>query len=172
MTDYYTGSEYSPMSDRYVDPTTGQMVQSPVSNIMPLRPYVPVNPINPPMIPINPPMVPINPPMIPNIPGRTYQYNYGSFNWDTKEILKRAIKYLLEGIAVAFVAIFFLRKRLDIADILKLGITAAFVFAILDTFSPTIALGVRFGAGFGIGQSLFGVNPLLMGAPLVGTTLI
>lgn len=98
-----------------------------------------------------------------------YKYNTDTFNISYKDILKRAVKYLIEGLAVAFVAYYFVGKnKLNIKDIVILGITAAFVFAILDTFSPTVSLGVRFGAGFGIGQGLFGLNPtILAGAPMV-----
>lgn len=89
-----------------------------------------------------------------------------AFQLDLKEIFKRVVKYLFEGLAVGFVAYYFVGKgKLDIKDIVMLGITAAFVFAILDVFSPTVALGTRFGAGFGIGQGLFGVGPGMMAAP-------
>lgn len=90
---------------------------------------------------------------------KQYQYNDYVFNWDWREIFKRALKYLLEGLAVAFVAYYFTKGKLDFKEIVLLGITAAFVFAILDTFSPTVALGTRFGAGFGIGTTMFGLNP-------------
>ena len=93
----------------------------------------------------------------------SYPYNNNTFNLNFTDVLKRAIKYLVEGLAVAFVAYYFIGKgKLNVKDIVLLGITAAFVFAILDTFSPTIALGARFGAGFGIGQGLFGLNPGLI----------
>ena len=99
---------------------------------------------------------------------RQYRYSNDTFNIDFKDVLKRAIKYLVEGLAVAFVAYYFISKgRLDIKDIVMLGITAAFVFAILDTFSPTISLGARFGAGFGIGQGLFGLNPAVIGPTVI-----
>ncbi len=87
------------------------------------------------------------------------QYNPGVFTTNWGEILKRVVKYLFEGLAVAFVAYFFTKKKLNLKEIVLLGVTAAFVFAILDTFSPTVALGTRFGAGFGIGQTMFGLNP-------------
>ena len=94
-------------------------------------------------------------------PDPVYTYNRSAFQFDFSEILRRVIKYLLEGLAVAFVAYYVVgRGKLGVKDVVILGITAAFVFAILDTFSPTVSLGVRFGAGFGIGQSLFGVGPL------------
>jgi len=94
-----------------------------------------------------------------------YRYNYNPFTYNYSDIFQRAIKYFFEGLAVAFVAYAFTRGKLDWREIAMLGITAAFVFAILDTFSPTISLGARFGAGFGIGQSLLG--PALAMAPIL-----
>lgn len=85
-------------------------------------------------------------------------YDTSPFDYNWQDIVKRGIKYLFEGVAVAFVAFAFTQGKLDWKEILMLGITAAFVFAILDTFSPTISLGARFGAGFGIGQSIFGAG--------------
>jgi hypothetical protein len=51
-----------------------------------------------------------------------------------------------------------LKNRLELTakDILILGFTAAFTFAILDTFSPSVSLGARFGAGFGLGTAMVG----------------
>lgn len=99
----------------------------------------------------------------PRVP--QFRYSQDTFSINFKDILKRVVKYLVEGLAVAFVAYYFIGKhKLDMKDIVMLGITAAFVFAILDTFSPTISLGARFGAGFGIGQGLFGVGPAAAGA--------
>ena len=92
----------------------------------------------------------------------TMQYNASPFDFNTTNIITRAIKYLFEGLAVAFVAHTFTRGKLELKEVVMLGITAAFVFAILDTFSPTVSLGARFGAGFGIGQSIFGVAPGMM----------
>lgn len=87
-----------------------------------------------------------------------YMYNVGPYTFDGKEIFKRGLKYLVEGLAVGLVAYYVTKNKFDIKDIIILGITAAFVFAILDTFSPTVSLGARFGAGFGIGQTMFGVG--------------
>ena len=153
MADYYTTSEYSPLARRYQDQTV-PMDQQPMTPQQPMAPQ--------PMAPQ--PMAPQQP--MPVAP-RPFTYNQGTFNIDWTDILRRAVKYLIEGLAVAFVAYYFVgRGRLNIRDIVILGITAAFVFAILDTFSPTVSLGVRFGAGFGIGQGLFGVAPGLMAAPV------
>jgi hypothetical protein len=93
-----------------------------------------------------------------------YVYQKHIFQVDWRDVLLRAIKYILEGLAVAIVAYFFIgHGKLTVGDVIILGITAAFVFAILDAFSPMVSLGVRFGAGFGIGQGLFNVAPNFMG---------
>ena len=102
-----------------------------------------------------------------NNDSKSLLYDYNPFDFDWKDITKRGIKYLFEGVAVAFVAYAFTKGKLNIREILMLGITAAFVFAILDTFSPTISLGARFGAGFGIGQSIFGVGGMPMATSLL-----
>ena len=82
---------------------------------------------------------------------------------DAKEIFKRGFKYIIEGLVVAAVAYLILRNRLELTtkDILILGFTAAFTFAILDTFSPSVSLGARFGAGFGLGTAMVGPGMLL-----------
>lgn len=167
MTDYYTGaSEYSPVATRYQDhqsmpspvPSQPTMNQHPMANQHPMLTQQPMMPQHP-----------LANQQRPMTNGSQYKYNMDSFQLDFKDILKRAVKYLVEGLAVAFVAYYFVGKgKLDIKDIVVLGITAAFVFAILDTFSPTVSLGARFGAGFGIGQGLFGLNPAFIGGPVVG----
>jgi hypothetical protein len=87
-------------------------------------------------------------------------YSSGSFNWDYNRVIKKALKYLLEGLAVAVAAHFFGKEKLDLKEIIMIGITAAFVFAILDIFSPEVSFGARTGAGFAIGY-----NALGFGAP-------
>ena len=77
-------------------------------------------------------------------------------NTSATEVVNRAIKYLVEGLAIAAVAIFIPKKSLDIKDIIALGVTAAVVFAILDLVSPSISFTARQGAGFGIGANLVG----------------
>ena len=88
------------------------------------------------------------------------QQMWSPFNMDYRDIFKRALKYILEGLAVAFVAYWL--GKLELKEVLMLGITAAAVFAILDTFSPTVSFGMRLGAGFGMGQSMFGAAPALI----------
>jgi hypothetical protein len=81
--------------------------------------------------------------------------------WD---IIARAIKYIVEGGAVAVAAYFIPRKSLKWQEIVMIALTAAAVFAILDLFAPAVGLATRQGAGFGIGAGLVGFG----GVPLAG----
>ena len=87
--------------------------------------------------------------------------------FDLKEILKRALKYLVVGVAVGGVAYFLSQGALDAMKIIMIGLTAAIVLAIFDIISPTIALGIRFGAGFGIGQALIGMPAAMAAGPVM-----
>jgi ABC-type Co2+ transport system permease subunit len=81
--------------------------------------------------------------------------------FDLKEIITRAVKYLLEGFVVAVAAYFLPQKtRLEWNEIMLIGLTAAATFAILDLFSPSTGNSVRSGAGFTLGSSLVGGLPL------------
>ena len=66
--------------------------------------------------------------------------------------LKKLIKYLLEGLAVAIVAYYIPQKKVTFQEIAVIALTAAATFAILDQFSPDVAFGARYGTGFGIGM--------------------
>ena len=72
------------------------------------------------------------------------------------EVVNRVIKYLVEGLAIAAIAIFIPKKSLPVEDIVVLGISAAVIFALLDLVSPSISFTARQGAGFGIGANLVG----------------
>jgi hypothetical protein len=75
-------------------------------------------------------------------------------SFDMGEIITRAVKYLLEGFVVAFVAYVLPRQGLSWTEVAVIGLTAAATFAILDLFSPSIGGSVRTGAGIAIGTSL------------------
>jgi hypothetical protein len=80
--------------------------------------------------------------------------------FDLGEIIKRAIKYLVEGLMVAIAAYVIPQKKMDAGEILVIAFTAATTFALLDIFSPSLAISSRQGAGFGIGAGLVGGIPL------------
>ena len=71
-----------------------------------------------------------------------------------REVIKRLIKYLIEGLVVALAAFAIPRKRLSVEDALWLAFIAGMTFSILDMFAPTISVTARQGAGFGIGAGL------------------
>jgi len=72
------------------------------------------------------------------------------------ELVKRIIKYLVEGIMVAIAAYAIPKRSLNLEEIVLLALTAAATFSILDTYIPTIGVTARSGAGFGIGANLVG----------------
>ena len=86
--------------------------------------------------------------------GNAMQHLHNSFN--LQEILKRAIKYIVEGVMVAIAAYAIPKKALNIEEIVVIGLMAAATFSVLDVFVPSIASSARGGAGFGIGANLVG----------------
>ena len=76
----------------------------------------------------------------------------------TGELVKRAIKYIVEGIMVALVAFVIPpeKRALKFEEIAIIALMAAATFSILDTFVPSMGAGARQGAGMGIGFNLVG----------------
>ena len=72
------------------------------------------------------------------------------------EFVSRALKYLVEGLAVAVAAVFIPKKSLPLEEIASLAFVAAAVFALLDVLAPSIGVTARQGAGFGLGANLVG----------------
>ena len=70
------------------------------------------------------------------------------------ELVKRIIKYLVEGLMVAIAAYAIPKRSLNVEDIVLIALTAAATFSILDTYVPSMGVGARSGAGFGIGANL------------------
>ena len=77
-------------------------------------------------------------------------------NLDFSELIKRAMKYLVEGIMVAIAAYAIPKRSLNLDEVMLIALTAAATFSILDTYVPSMAVGARSGAGFGIGANLVG----------------
>jgi uncharacterized RDD family membrane protein YckC len=77
-----------------------------------------------------------------------------SNGFDVSELIKRIIKYLVEGFMVSIVAYAIPKKSLNIEEIALIALTAASTFCILDTYLPSFALSTRNGAGLGMGLSL------------------
>tara|TARA_Y100001970_G_C14152523_1_gene813578 strand:+ start:921 stop:1172 length:252 start_codon:yes stop_codon:yes gene_type:complete len=76
--------------------------------------------------------------------------------FDLLEVVRRILKYLVEGFIVAIAAFVIPHKALQIDEILLLALTAAAAFSILDTYAPSIGSSARTGAGFGLGATLVG----------------
>lgn len=75
---------------------------------------------------------------------------------DLGELLRRAVKYLIEGILVAAAAYVIPQKTLKLEEVLLIALTAAATFCVLDAYLPSMAVAARSGAGFGIGGNLVG----------------
>lgn len=84
---------------------------------------------------------------------------------DFQEVLRRALKYVIEGGSVA-VCVYLLNKgRFKFEEIAIIALTAAAVFAILDMFSPSISYAARQGTGFGLGAQMVGFPNLGSAGP-------
>ena len=73
---------------------------------------------------------------------------------NVSELVKRIIKYLVEGLMVAIAAFAIPKRSLNIEEIVLIALTAAATFSILDTYIPSMGMSARTGAGFGIGANL------------------
>lgn len=75
---------------------------------------------------------------------------------DYAEILGRALKYLMEGLAVGLACFF--SGKLTMDEIVMIAVTAAATFAILDMYTPQVSNAARMGTGFGIGSQFAGLR--------------
>jgi len=72
-------------------------------------------------------------------------------------LLVAALKWFVEGLAVAIAMVLISRKSSpQWSEVLAVASTAALVFAVLDTLAPSVAESSRAGAGFGLGANLVG----------------
>ena len=76
--------------------------------------------------------------------------------FDFSELIKRVIKYLIEGFMVAIAAYAIPKQSVKLEEVIVIALTAAATFAVLDVFVPSMASSARGGAGFGIGANLVG----------------
>jgi hypothetical protein len=75
-------------------------------------------------------------------------------NFNLQDIVKKLVKYLVEGIIVSVTCFAIPQKSLQIDEIAVIGLIAAATFSILDVFLPTMGQNARTGAAFGIGANL------------------
>jgi hypothetical protein len=76
--------------------------------------------------------------------------------FDFSELVKRAIKYIVEGIIVAIAAYSIPKRSLNVEEVVIIALTAAATFSVLDVFAPSFSSSARGGAGFGLGANLVG----------------
>jgi ABC-type Co2+ transport system permease subunit len=69
----------------------------------------------------------------------------------SNEIVKKAIKYIVEGIIVAFASYVIPKQSLKLEEVTVIALVAAATLAILDTFIPSMGVSSRQGAGLAIG---------------------
>jgi hypothetical protein len=90
-----------------------------------------------------------------------YQVKEFESKFKVQEIVKRAMKYIFEGLAVALAAFYFpsMGQGLKGEEIAAIALTAAATFALLDLWAPSMYVVAQQGAGFGIGAGLVGGIP-------------
>jgi hypothetical protein len=75
---------------------------------------------------------------------------------DIGDLVTRAVKYALEGLAVAVAAYLLPGKGLKMSEIGMIALVSMATFALLDVYAPSVGSSARTGAGFGIGAHLVG----------------
>ncbi len=76
--------------------------------------------------------------------------------FDMSEMLRRIVKYLIEGLVVSIAAFAIPKKSMNLEEVALIALTAAATFALLDNYIPSMGVTARSGAGFGIGANLVG----------------
>lgn len=72
-------------------------------------------------------------------------------------LMKRLVKYLIEGLVVAAVAHWIPSKmKLAPKEVAIIALTAAASFSVLDYFAPSLSASARAGTGLSIGAKLGG----------------
>jgi ABC-type Co2+ transport system permease subunit len=79
----------------------------------------------------------------------------GMFN--VGELIKRIVKYVIQGLIVAIASFAIPKKSLNLEEIALIALSAAATFAILDTYMPSMGVSARQGTGLGIGLKLSGL---------------
>ena len=73
---------------------------------------------------------------------------------NSEEIMKRVIKYIIQGLMVAIACYAIPKQTLRLEEIGLIALIASLTFSILDTYIPAMGASARSGAGFGIGANL------------------
>ena len=75
---------------------------------------------------------------------------------DIGELVRRVVKYVVEGIMVAIAAYAIPKRSMNLDEVMLIALTAAATFSILDTYVPSMGVSARSGAGFGMGANIVG----------------
>lgn len=81
---------------------------------------------------------------------------------ESKVILQLALKYILEGTAIAIAAYYIPKRIMSWKEIGMIALTGSVTFLLLDIFAPQVGSGARRGAGFGIGAPMVGYTGALV----------
>jgi ABC-type Co2+ transport system permease subunit len=76
--------------------------------------------------------------------------------FNVAELIKRVIKYMIEGLIISVAAYVIPKRSLNLEEIALLALTAAATFAILDTYIPSMGVSARQGTGLGLGLHIAG----------------
>ena len=79
-------------------------------------------------------------------------------NFNSRELCKRVVKYVLQGLVIAIAAILLPKQKPDFEAVIALALVAAATFAIIDTMVPSLSIPLNWGVGFGLGTGLVGLN--------------
>ena len=72
---------------------------------------------------------------------KEYDELVGGF--DLAEVVKRAVKYRIEGAAVAVAAYYIPKKQMKIEEVVMIAVTATATFAVLVMYAPSIGSAAR-----------------------------
>ena len=66
--------------------------------------------------------------------------NIDSYLFDREELLKRISKYLLIGVLVFVTAYYVPKNKLEMNEVLFIGISASAAFGVIDIFYPSVCI--------------------------------
>ena len=76
--------------------------------------------------------------------------------FDFEEAFKRLVRYLLEGLSVGIAVQVIASRKINLHEVILVGVTSASLLSLFDSFSPTISSGARSGMGLGLGLGTVG----------------
>lgn len=71
-----------------------------------------------------------------------------------KGVASKALKFMIEGMAVALAAYYIPKRKMQMGEIIAVAISAAAVFAVIDILAPQMSSSLRTGMGLGVGLML------------------